>query len=222
MRTVTLTFFLTLFYFLTASTTLLSQKFNGKIVYTMEYPELTGDSAKYLDQLAKETSIEIVGKKTRRTQPLGNGVNQIIITDFENKTMDLLFDLGEVRINIHIPQEELDSVSTGLDSVRISYFPKEKKKILNYKCKKALVFFPGENEAINVFYTKKISKGYHPEFAKLDGFPLEYDSFSQGLKVHLKANSVRKFNKKELPDLSVPEGYRKMSMTEFLEFISQQ
>jgi GLPGLI family protein len=94
----------------------------------------------------------------------------------------------------------------------------EKKDILGFECKKAILMDEQGNES-TFWYTEEIvvsKKGQNYLNDKVPGFPLEYDINNSGFKMTMTASSAEKSLKKnernELFNLTVPEGYKEMSL----------
>jgi GLPGLI family protein len=70
----------------------------------------------------------------------------------------------------------------------------ETKMIATYKCKKAIIKFPGnEHSSFDVYYTNDISietPNWSNPFSELDGVLMEYQISQHGLEMHFLAKSV--------------------------------
>jgi GLPGLI family protein len=96
----------------------------------------------------------------------------------------------------------------------------EQKVIQGYSCKKGLLTDSTGNDFV-FWYTDEIiaSKGGQDYLInEIPGFPLEYEINNQGLKMVMKATSIKKgldkAEKKKMFSLKIPEGYQEMTMEE--------
>ncbi len=98
---------------------------------------------------------------------------------------------------------------------------KEKKKIQGYKCKKAVLRDEAGTELI-YWYTKAI-KSPIPQTnslaSEIEGFPMEFEVKTNGLKMSFVASNVTKSlteaEKTEFLGFSIPEGYEEISFEDY-------
>jgi len=91
------------------------------------------------------------------------------------------------------------------------------KKILKYKCKKALQI-DADGNITTVWYTQKLKAPvfYFGMAQDIPGVPLEIESNNQGIRIVFTATEIKKGDPdSELFKLEVPEGYEEMSYEEF-------
>jgi len=91
------------------------------------------------------------------------------------------------------------------------------KKILKYKCKKALQI-DDDGNITTIWYTTKLSAPvqYFGMVQEVPGVPLEIESNNQGMKILFTATEVIKGNPDEGKfSLEIPEDYEEMSYEEF-------
>ena len=94
------------------------------------------------------------------------------------------------------------------------------KKIAGIRAKKILVFFNNLDKPFPFYYTKKIDAKYGPSFHRLPGLVLSYyQPTDQGIYFY----ELKELNKKEVPLslFSVPSDYKRVTLEEFFELISQ-
>ncbi len=94
------------------------------------------------------------------------------------------------------------------------------KKIAGIRAKKILVFFNNLDKPFPFYYTKKIDAKYGPSFHRLPGLVLSYyQPTDQGIYFY----ELKELNKKDVPLslFSVPSEYKRVTLEEFFELISQ-
>ena len=95
----------------------------------------------------------------------------------------------------------------------------ETKNIAGYKCKKAILTDGSGNETV-CWYTGKIKaskEGQQMINREVPGFPLEFESVSEGIKMRFTATKVTtqiETDKSALFDTSAPEGFKVLDMEE--------
>ncbi len=191
-------------------------KFEGKVVYGIQYEDVPQEMEGYESMLPQEMSIHIKGPKTRLEQSMGMGGQQVVITNTETKVSSLLLDLMGQKIHIKLSKEEVEENEKLKVKPEVKYV-NEKKKIAGYKCKKAELTYE-TGETITVYYTEKIPSSAHNEYSYLKGYPLEYQSTQSGMMVTLSAKEVKETSIED-SSFEVPEGYDEMSMDEFQQMI---
>ena len=95
------------------------------------------------------------------------------------------------------------------------------KKILDYKCKKAIITDEDGNE-MTYWYTEEIKPATtdkNTSISELPGMPLEYSIDKDGMTMSFKVKSVDekldKATKNDKLNLTIPEGYEEMTYDEF-------
>ena len=195
-----------------------SQIAQGHITYkldmTSDNPEVQAAAAMLQGSLL---DIYFIEKSTRSEMKMGSMMNVTSITNEKSGDMLMLMSgmVGFKAIKTTIKAiEEGRGELPKMDILLLD----EKKDILGYPCKKAVLTDDEGSESI-FWYTEKIQvskKGQSYLNDKVPGFPLEYDISNSGIKMTLTATSViETLKKKEIDELfkmNIPEGYNEMSL----------
>lgn len=183
--------------------------FEGIITYTIKYSQLSDDLKDMESMLPSEMIFSIKGSKIKIEQELMFG-SQVVISNQEEKTAEILMDMIGQKIHIHVSKEEIEAEETNVKTPEVTYV-KETKKVAGFTCKKALVK-TADGSVLVMWYTDKISVK-HKDFQYLNGFPLEYEISEEGMTMHISASKIEE---KELGNdhFGVPDGYTTMTMAE--------
>lgn len=182
--------------------------FEGDITYSITYVELPEESRDFEDMLANELFMTLSKTNIKVKQELMGG-SQVIVTNDANKTSEMMMEMMGMKIHVHLTKEEMEAESNQLEKPVITEF-KEYKNILGYKCKKAVL--KTSERTIEVWYTDKI-EAQHTDFKNIKGFPLEYLTTQEGMKVKMTATKVES-RKVEDSEFNVPDGYTTYTMEE--------
>lgn len=194
--------------------TLAQKKFEGTIVYGLEYKDLPAEMAPMAAMLPDEMTTQIKGDKTRLEQSLGMGMSQITITDMKKESGVLLMNMMGKKMAVEMSKDDLKE----MDKKKADKKPEFKyvdgtKKIAGYDCKKALVVIEGAGE-MEIYYTEDLPAGASKQYEGLKGFPLEYTIDSGQFKMKMTAKTVKQETLGA--DLfNIPDGYDKMTFEEF-------
>lgn len=214
--------------FLLAAATLLTTtltftanaQFEGKITYKITYSDLPPEMEGMEGMLPQNASVSVKGKKYRLDQEMGMMGKQTVISDGDKDTQDLLIDMMGTKV--HIPMDPETVKANREEKVTPEYiYTKKKQKIAGYKCFLAKAVFTspeGVKDTTEVWYTTKIAQAESNEFKGLKGMPLKYTSVNQGMMVTMTAEEVTKGGIEE-DAFTVPEGFTKMTMEEFMEMM---
>lgn len=184
--------------------------FEGTVVYTIEYLEVPDEVKGMESMLPKTSTMSISGDLIKVEQEVMGG-NQIVIVDNHKKESHILMNMMGQKLDIFLSKEELEAAEKENPKMKIEELDGGK-TIMGYKCKEALVTNPDTGDTQRVFYTKKLEIE-HKDFKSLKGFPLEYQTNQQGMKLKMTATEI---TKKKLPAslFEVPDGYQSMTMDE--------
>lgn len=186
-------------------------KFEGRVTYDIAYLELPEEMDGLESMLPK--TMEMKSDWMRIEQEVMGG-SQIVIVDLAKKESHVLMDMMGQKIAISIPT---DSTNTAEENSNEPGFElvDEYKKILGYKCQKAIV--NAESGVSELWFTKKI-KARHQSFKDLPGFPLEYVSFENNIKLRMIASEISK-SKVGQEQFQVPEDYEVMTEAELTKMM---
>jgi uncharacterized glyoxalase superfamily protein PhnB len=184
--------------------------FEGEIKYAISYEELPTEMAAMESMLPKEMLFHIKGDKIALVQDMMGG-KQTVVSDSKTNESFIMMNMMGQKIAITMTKEEIEEAMNEAGDADIKYID-ETKEIAGYKCRKATI--SNEGNTIEVWYTKDIVGAMHSEFKTLDGFPLEYFSYQEGMKMKISATTVTK-GSQPANLFIIPEGYTKMTMAEF-------
>ena len=197
-----------------------SQVTEGHITYKIEMSSDNPDMQSALSMMQGSLlDIYFMGQSTRTEMKMGSMMNVTSITNERSGDVLMLMS-GMIGFNaIKTSMKELEAQNQEAPKVEIELIG-EKKNILGFECKKAILTDEMGNES-TFWYTEEISvskKGQSYLNDKVPGFPLEYDINNAGFKMTMIASSVVKELKKnqrnELFSISIPEGYKEMTLEE--------
>jgi GLPGLI family protein len=195
-----------------------SQVTEGHISYKIDLTSDNPDMQSALSMMqGSMLDIYFMGQSTRAEMKMGSMINVTSITN-ERSGEVLMLMSGMIGFNaIKTTMKELEAQNQEAPKVEITLVG-EKKDILGFECKKAILMDEQGNES-TFWYTEEIvvsKKGQNYLNDKVPGFPLEYDINNSGFKMTMTASSAEKSLKKnernELFNLTVPEGYKEMSL----------
>lgn len=195
--------------------TFAQKKFEGTVVYGLEYQDLPPEMAAMSAMLPDEMTTMIKGEKSRVEQSLGMGMSQVTITDSKKENGTLLMDMMGKKMAVEMSKKELEDLNKkgGKDKKPEFKYLDETKEIAGYKCKKAIAVIEGAGEMV-VYYTEELPAGVSKHYEGLNGFPLEYTIDAGQFKMKVTAKSVKKESLGA--DLFViPDGYEKMTLADF-------
>jgi GLPGLI family protein len=195
-----------------------SQVTEGHISYKIDLTSNNPDMQSALSMMqGSMLDIYFMGPSTRAEMKMGSMMNVTSITNEKSGDVLMLMS-GMIGFNaIKTTLRELEAQNQEAPKVEITLVG-EKKDILGFECKKAILMDEQGNES-TFWYTEEIvvsKKGQNYLNDKVPGFPLEYDINNSGFKMTMTASSAEKSLKKnernELFNLTVPEGYKEMSL----------
>lgn len=193
-------------------------KFEGYLTFKIDYLEVPTEVQGMESMLPQKTTMHYKGSKVRIAQDVMGG-SQIVIADSEAKTSSILMDMMGQKIHIPISKEEMEKMEGEQTDPKIEHLSGTK-KILGYTCKQARITDPTSGDVTTVYYTDKLKGILHQDFKDLGGFPLEYTTSKDNIKMRLTATSV---NEEKVADsmFDVPEGYTTMSQTQLQQMMGQ-
>ena len=126
--------------------------------------------------------------------------------------------MGDKAVLTNSEEMELDEEEVEDPTVTLT---KEKKEILGYKCKKAIITDADGNE-MDYWYTeeiKTISTDSKSTISKLPGLALEYSVDREGMMMSFTAKKVKtsldEATKESKLSMEIPDGYEEMTYEEF-------
>ncbi len=185
------------------------KSFEGTVTYSIEYLAVPAEIEGMESMLPKEMKLQFKGEKVRMAQEVMGG-SQIVVSDGKAKSGFMLMDMMGQKIAVLISKEALEQEEANAAKVEITPGSKTK-TILGHKCQQYSINDPNNAEPVEVFATKDLGDIKHQQYKKLDGFPLEYMTNEQGMKLRLVATSI---TKEALGNdlYTIPEGYQQMTV----------
>jgi hypothetical protein len=182
------------------------EPFEGTIVYSIEYLELPNDVENFESTLPEEMKMSISGDMVKIEKKVVGG-NQIILIDNEKKESHVLIDMMGQQLDFLISSDDINSAEEEAPETNIEEL-KGSKTILGFQCKKAQIRNMESGNTQTFFYTKKLEIK-HKDFMDLDGFPLQYLTSQQGMKLRMTATHIE--SRRLSPSyFEVPSGYERI------------
>ncbi|MES2779416.1 MAG: hypothetical protein V4651_05905 [Bacteroidota bacterium] len=187
-----------------ATTVLFAQEkiTEGKIMFGISYPELSGEMKDLESMLPKELTVYVKNEQSRTEMP--SSVMGKLITISNNKTEELLMMMELMGKKVAIKQtgeqlkkQEQDAEKEGtLPQVTVIKMDGTK-VIAGYTCMKAIIEVKENGEIFRseCFYTDKLPKMKDQNdkfFKELDGFIMEYSQKQSGVLMKVTAKAVIK------------------------------
>lgn len=208
--------------FVVASTTTLAQLKEGHVSYEISVSSDDPEMAMAI-MMMDGSSMDVYFSGDLVCTELNFGAMFSMSTVANDKSGEVLMLMGGMMGNkaVLTTQEEMkaDADETAVEPTVVLH--KDKKKILGYKCKKAVLIDQDGNEMI-YWYTKAI-KPKNPDVNspanKIPGLALEYQTNQGGMLMSFVATNVEKSlkedKKTEKLSMTVPEGYETLTYEEF-------
>lgn len=197
----------------------------GHIAYTIDISSDDPEAAMMVSMFNGSTMDLYFTEELARAE-LDFGALMSMTTVVNNKTEDILILMGGMMGNKAVltnskEMEGDDEETTVEPTVKLT---KEKKTILGYKCKKALVIDEDGNE-VEYWYTeaiKPVVTDAKAAASKLPGLAMEYAIDRDGMIMTFTATNIETSltdaTKNEKLSLSIPEDYEEMTYEEFIQF----
>jgi len=173
MRKFLIIFFLALFSFVGIS----QKNFEGIITYSINYNEIPKEMVSVTSQLPTVLIVKY-HESMKKEEVISEQSSKITITDLvSNKSFVLMTLFGE---KIALIRDEENKKICDLYSECNVVITKESKKIGDFECTKALLYFPKIKEPSEVYYTDEY-KANDGKFSKIGGIPLEFSTVENGM-----------------------------------------
>lgn len=204
-------------YFLTAGLMLsfcflaISQGFEGKITYEISYPAMEDMDPTMVGMLPRESILYIKSDLSRMEMPMGMGMQTVTISDNKTKTSTTLMDMMGQKIAMIQTAQDFEKQKSENKTEIIK--TKETKVIAGYNCEKHILKLKdNKNSELIVYCTKELFKDNSyfnawPEHQNLEGFPMEYETGDNEMKMLITAKTV---SKEQVPDSKfiIPPDYK--------------
>jgi GLPGLI family protein len=156
------------------------------------------------------------GTSSRMVMNMGMMGSTTVITNDESKKGLMLMNMMGMKFATPMDEETMEKGKEDAPAMNYEITGKSK-KIADYTCKQA-IGTDEEGNSFEIWFSDKISPrsfGKDFDFKGIDGFPLEMETMSDGVKMKMIAQSV---STKGLDDadfsMEIPEGYTERSMEE--------
>jgi len=198
-----------------------SKSFRGTITYSMSY-ESSELTQVQIAKMPKSVQVKMYGNMSRVTTVSGPmTIIQIDRPDDNKKIM--LFEMGDKKAGMTLPDSLADSDTTKLYDVQID-FSGDTKVIAGYTCKKAVVTFTpkdsvdAEEQTVAVFYSDELDDGStnaENSYKGIPGLLLEFYQVTPKMTTKFMATEVKKGGVKEL-DFFFPSDFKEFKSEEEL------
>ena len=196
----------------------------GHIAYDIEMSSDDPDMAMTV-MMFQGSSMDLYFNENKARTDLDMGALMSMTTVVDNETQEVLILMGGMMGDkaILTSSDEMGEDSVEVEEPTIE-LTKETKKILGYKCKKAIITDADGNE-MDYWYTeeiKAISTDENATVSKLPGLALQYTVDRDGMIMSFTATKVEtKLDAATIKaklTLEIPEGYEVMTYEEFTSF----
>ncbi len=199
--------FLAIFFVITLCNNVVAQISEGKITYSLSYPDLDLPAAQKAYLPTESVTYFKNGKSRSESEGLMGMKTVTISTDKEIiMLLDVMGNKSAIRKEISAAEKpnKVDVTS-------------EKKKIAGYDCQKVIISTGGDDKIV-MWITKSIIGGgnWGGTFDKIEGAPMEFSMSNGGLNFKMTAVSVKE-EKVNSNLFSIPEGYKEMTEDELKE-----
>lgn len=197
-----------------------AQTTEGKVTYSIDYSSDNPEMAAYLGMMTGSTmELSFMPGKSRVEMKMGAMGTVVTIADEKSKkTLSLTNAMGQ-KLAMEGAIDESQNTQTTAKGFQFTKVD-ETKTIAGFTCKKVIVTTQTGEEMI-MWYTTDItaySKGQQFYNGNIPGFPLEYSTTTQGMKMKFTATSVEnKVSDKKIFDMKIPDGYTKKTQEELMQ-----
>lgn len=203
-----------LFILLTISFSSFSQNKEGYFQYTIIVTPLdTALEKKQIAGMLFDSKMELFFSNglSRMDFHMGSVYENTIVVDGINKKGISLMASPNGKFAIQLTQKEIDAKPKNIDSTVTVTLVNEKRVILGFNCKKAILHQEGND--LVYWYTNEIEidkSGQSILNDKIPGFPLYFSTIMEGMKMEYQASN-HKFNiedKEKVFSQTIPAEYR--------------
>lgn len=202
-----------------------AQMKEGSIKYDMAFSSDDPEMSMAIMMMSGSTMNMFFKEEASRVEiAMGSMMNMVTVSDEKDKKAMLLMSIPMMSMNqgTIATLEEMESLKSDETTLPEVQLVKGKKKILGYKCKKAITVDESGNEA-TFWYTDKIEvnkKGQSYMNDKVPGLPLEYEINQNGMIVKMTAKEITESltadQTSTLFKLEIPEGYEVKTLEEMM------
>lgn len=202
-----------------------AQMKEGSVKYDMEFTSNDPEMSMAIMMMSGSTMNMFFKDDASRVEvAMGSMMNMVTVSDENSKKAMILMSIPMMSMNqgTIASLEEMEALNKDDNSGPEIQLVKGKKKILGYKCKKAITIDESGNEA-TFWYTDKIvvnTKGQSYLNDKVPGLPLEYEINQNGMIVKMKAKEINTSLTSEevgtMFKLEIPEGYEEKTLEEMM------
>jgi len=192
------------------------KKSEGTITYKVSYPKMGKDNF-MLDFMPKKMTMKFREDKYITNLSAGFGMFKTnFICDKDANKFSQLVKLIDKKYILDLEGEAIQESINKLPKFNVE-FTSDTKKILGYKCKKAIVKIENnEQESFTVFYTNDINietPNWCNQFQEIDAVLLEYQYEKYDITMRFEATEI-KFEKLQDSEFEVSTDYELISETD--------
>lgn len=202
----------------TMSITTFGQVTEGKVSYTID---MSSDDPAMQSQFAmlqgSKMDMVFTEEFSRVEFSMGMIMKVITVTSIKDDVALMLMSGMMGNKAIKMSPEDITKTDDEMPKFEIEK-TKETKKILGYKCTK-YILTTEDGADISYWTTSDIAaakKNNRYMIESIEGFPLAFEYYASGMKMTFTAtefkDTLKGMDKKELFEMSIPEGYEEMSM----------
>lgn len=201
-----------------------AQLAEGMISYSIEMSSDDPEAAGMIGMFSGSSMNLYFANDVARTE-LSFGALMSMTTVVNNSTDEVLILMGGMMGNkaVLTSSSEMDVDEEDAPETTLT-LTKDKKTILGYKCKKAIITDQDGNE-MEYWYTDKIatvSTDKNSDISKLPGLPLEYSVDRDGMTMSFTASEIKESldaeTIKSKLSMTIPADYEEMTYEEFSSF----
>lgn len=200
-----------------------AQLTSGHVAYDIEMSSDDPDMAMAVMMFSgSKMNLYFAEDKARAELDMGSMLSMTTVVDSKTDEVLILFGgmMGERAILTNSEEMEADQEEVEEPTIKLT---NEKKEILGYTCKKAVIIDEDGNE-MDYWYTEEIqtvATDNKAATAKLPGMALEYSMDRDGMLMSFTATKVEKsLNANTILEkltLEIPDGYEEMTYEEFTQ-----
>lgn len=183
-----------------------------KVVYKIEYIKVPAEIQGMESMLPQEMTMFSTEDSKSRVEQRIMGGSQIIVTNGVDSTGFILMDVMGQKMCITMSKDNFREESANLAEPELTYL-NDTKTILGHECKLVQSKDATSGEMMEIYYAPDV-KFFHQEYAGIEGFPMEYVTKTDGLKMRMTAIKLE-FD--YIPDSKFEQptdGYTVMTMEE--------
>lgn len=193
------------------NTLLLGQVTDGYIHFDVMFDD-DGLSDQEKAMLPTEAEMWFSGEQMLMRMPSAMGMETKVLT--KGDEMYILMDVFGNKMAVKSGREEMKKSAKNEKSYKVKTVTGETKSIAGYECVKAIMT-ASDGEEMVIWFSKqlKVKNDWYYNMEGIDGFPLEFSTSSNGMKIKMIAKEV-KTSKPDQQLFVVPSDFKVMTQAE--------